>query len=427
MQLSQGNVVATVPNEACSAVTNPGAINGNIALIDRGNCAFVNKVINAQNAGAIGVIICNNIQGDGVFNMGGSSAGITIPSAMLSFEDCQTLRVEIGNGLNATLDAFRTVPNTDSDLDNGIIAHEFGHGISNRLTGGAGNTGCLNGDEQMGEGWSDYYSLLLQMKPGDMADDRNGIGTYVTFDTPDGDGIRPFPYSRDLSINPFSYNDIGSGVSIPHGVGSVWCTVLWDMTWELIDKHGFSADPYDLNSGNGISMQLVMEGMKLQPCNVGFVSGRDAILQADTLLFGGDNSCEIWRAFARRGLGVGANEGSVFSVTDGVESFDRPNGCFDEMIQPCTEETLTFLNEEILDGTNERVNTTITIDNSDVLAGSEVQLRAGDDIDIEQMEVEDNGDLFLKVIPCDDSVLPKTKKLEVMRKHKSPYQDASKN
>ena len=415
------NVVESIPNEACTGLTNPGAVSGNIALIDRGSCAFVTKVINAQNAGAVGVIICNNVAGDGVFTMGGSSAGITIPSAMLSLEDCQTIRVEIANGLNVTLDAFRTVPNTDSDLDNGIIAHEYGHGISNRLTGGAGNTFCLNGDEQMGEGWSDFYSLLLQMKPGDMEGDRNGIGTYVTFDTPDGDGIRPFPYSTDMSINPFTYNDIGSGVSIPHGVGSVWCTVLWDMTWQLINEHGFSASPYDTTSGNGIAMKLVMEGMKLQPCDVGFVSGRDAILAADTLLYNGDNSCAIWRAFARRGLGVGADEGSVFSVTDGTESFIRPAGCFDEMVGPCTEEVLAYLDEEIMDGTDERVNTSITITNSDVLTGSDVQLRAGDDITVDSMEVEDNGILFMKIIPCDESVLPRAQKLKRIKESKWPF------
>ncbi|MEI2749518.1 MAG: M36 family metallopeptidase [Ferruginibacter sp.] len=54
-----------------------------------------------------------------------------------------------------------TTPNRDGDLDNGIIVHEYGHGVSNRLTGGPANTSCLSNAEQGGEGWSDYLALML--------------------------------------------------------------------------------------------------------------------------------------------------------------------------------------------------------------------------------------------------------------------------
>jgi hypothetical protein len=49
----------------------------------------------------------------------------------------------------------------DGDLDNGIIAHEYTHGISNRLTGGPNNVTCLQNREEMGEGWSDYMALMV--------------------------------------------------------------------------------------------------------------------------------------------------------------------------------------------------------------------------------------------------------------------------
>jgi uncharacterized repeat protein (TIGR01451 family) len=71
-------------------------------------------------------------------------------------------------------------------------------------------------------------------------------------------------------------------------------------------------------------MALVLEGMKLQPCNPGFVDGRDAILLADMNLYGGANQCLIWEAFAKRGLGFSADQGSSGSRTDGVEAFDTP-------------------------------------------------------------------------------------------------------
>ena len=44
-------------------------------------------------------------------------------------------------------------PDRDGDVDNGIIAHEFGHGISNRLTGGPANSSCVGNAEHGGEGY----------------------------------------------------------------------------------------------------------------------------------------------------------------------------------------------------------------------------------------------------------------------------------
>ena len=50
-------------------------------------------------------------------------------------------------------------------------------------------------------------------------------------------------------------------------------------------------------------LQLVTDAMKLQPCRPSFFDARDAIVQADRILTGGDNACLIWDGFARRGLG----------------------------------------------------------------------------------------------------------------------------
>lgn len=51
-----------------------------------------------------------------------------------------------------------------------------------------------------------------------------------------------------------------------------------------------------------------------QPCNPDFSQARDAILDADKALTGGDNACEIWKGFAKRGLGVEAK--SAWSWVD---------------------------------------------------------------------------------------------------------------
>ncbi|MCF6306677.1 MAG: M36 family metallopeptidase [Flavobacteriaceae bacterium] len=219
----------------------------------------------------------------------------------------------------------------DGCFDNLVVIHEYGHGISNRLTGGPGNTGCLGNSEQMGEGWSDWYGVMMTYESGDTGTDARGVGTYLFNQGLGGNGIRPFPYSTDLGVNPQTYDDIKTS-TVPHGVGSVWATMLWELTWALVDEHGFDSDIYNfsgstnLDAGNIAALALVTEALKLQPCSPGFVDGRDAILAADQAIYGGANECIIWDAFAKRGLGVSANQGSSNSVSDGTEAFDTPSG-----------------------------------------------------------------------------------------------------
>lgn len=107
-----GNVVLVIDNTAptsdgCDALTNAAALNGNIAMIDRGVCAFVDKVQAAQNAGAIGVIVVNNVAGAPI-SMGGSSSTITIPSVMVSQADGSLLKTALGSGLVASLQPSAT-------------------------------------------------------------------------------------------------------------------------------------------------------------------------------------------------------------------------------------------------------------------------------------------------------------------------------
>ncbi|MGB0385397.1 MAG: choice-of-anchor B family protein [Ardenticatenaceae bacterium] len=230
----------------------------------------------------------------------------------------------------------QTSPGRDGDFDNGIIIHEYGHGISIRLTGGPSNSSCLSNSEQGGEGWSDWFGLMMSMKAGDAGPDKRGIGTYVLGQSTDGDGIRPAPYSTNTSINNYTYGNIGS-LAAPHGVGFVWATMLWEMNWALIDQHGFDPDIYSGSGGNNIAMQLVMDGLKLQPCSPGFVDARNAILQADQTNNAGANQCLIWEAFAKRGLGYSANQGSSGSNTDGTEAFDMPPLCEGLVVTPETQ------------------------------------------------------------------------------------------
>jgi extracellular elastinolytic metalloproteinase len=100
--------------------------------------------------------------------------------------------------------------------------------------------------------------------------------------------------------------------------------MLYDIYWNMIDKYGYDADWYAGKGGNNKTMQLVIDGLKLQKCSPGFVDARDAILMADSINNKGENRELLWKAFARRGLGYNAIQGSTSSRSDGTENFDLP-------------------------------------------------------------------------------------------------------
>lgn len=327
---------STGSNTGCSVSANAAELAGKIALIYRGTCDFVIKIKNAQNAGAVGVIMVNNADGDTPFTMSAASPDntITIPALMIAKADGDAIKalLNAGTTVNATLEETRML---DGSLDAGVMNHEFTHGVSNRLVGGPSNTACLELDvvkEQMGEGWSDYFALMTttdwtkaQLTDGAKA---RPIGTYVIDESPSGGGIRNYPYSTDMAINPWTYGKMKSYRNIEeHTVGEVWCVALWDMTWNIIQQDGvINTNFFNAANagGNSVAMKLVTEGMKLTKCSPGFVDGRDAILKADTILYNGKYSCAIWKAFAKRGVGVKASQGSSKSITDQVEDFTTP-------------------------------------------------------------------------------------------------------
>jgi subtilisin family serine protease len=99
-----------VASQGCSALTNAAAVAGNIALVDRGTCSFQTKAATAQAAGAIGVIVVNNVPGDPTLVVMAGDAtqpNITIPAVLISSNDGTTIRSQLP-GVNATLAAAST-------------------------------------------------------------------------------------------------------------------------------------------------------------------------------------------------------------------------------------------------------------------------------------------------------------------------------
>lgn len=95
------NADGPTTTDGCTALTNPDQINGNIALIDRGGpvdppCTFVKKALNAQAAGATGVIIVDNRRETCVPpSMGGSSEAVRIPVVSVTQDDGAALKTQL--------------------------------------------------------------------------------------------------------------------------------------------------------------------------------------------------------------------------------------------------------------------------------------------------------------------------------------------
>ncbi|KAI8833345.1 peptidase M36 [Chytridium lagenaria] len=202
-----------------------------------------------------------------------------------------------------------TNPRLDSDLDNGVIIHELSHGLSNRLTGGLGNGACLQilQSRGMGEGWSDTVAWWSVMKPTDTSATEKTVGHWLFNDY--NKGIRRYPYTTNMARNPNTYNQLATLTRV-HDIGDVWSTMMYEVYWSMLDSLLFETDITNSGSqkGNIRFMKNFVDSLKLQGCNPTLIAARNGFIQADKINNGGKFVCAIWRAFAKRGLGVGATQ-----------------------------------------------------------------------------------------------------------------------
>jgi extracellular elastinolytic metalloproteinase len=270
------------------------AVSNKIALIDRGACDFTTKVLNAQMAGAIAVIVANNQGGDEIATMGGVSRRIQIPAVMISQNDGAELKGLVAP--NATVHEHPNPPlMLDGSLDSDIVYHEYGHGLTWRMIGGM--SGPLAG--AIGEGAADGLALLFN------GDDK--MGEYAS-GAPNG--IRRDPYAG----YPRTYGDV-TGLQV-HADGEIYAAVIWRLI-ELFTQETLPiATLFD----------YFVDGMNFTPATPAYEDMRDGILQSVANSLSG-HDCLVWEAFAQFGIGVGADgavNGSAVTIT---ESFDVPAMC----------------------------------------------------------------------------------------------------
>ncbi|RMG42536.1 MAG: hypothetical protein D6718_13740 [Acidobacteria bacterium] len=206
-----------------------------------------------------------------------------------------------------------TNPNRDGAFDAKVIWHEFSHGLSTRLVGGP-DTICLSGPQPggMGEGWGDFLGASHFSSAADDPDGPATVGEYVTGNHQRG--VRRYPYHWDFSVNPLTYEDLcDNGSCEVHDEGEIWANVLWGARREMILQHGF-------DEGRRRIEQIVVDAMKLSPCNPNMVEMKDLILQANIDRYGPADDCLLRRAFARRGLGLSSRSNGT--GPDATAAFD---------------------------------------------------------------------------------------------------------
>jgi hypothetical protein len=111
-------------------------------------------------------------------------------------------------------------PARDSAFDATIVAHETFHGVSNRLVGGPSNVSALVALQSAGmdEGFSDWFGLLMTSKPSDNQNTPRTTGNWYLGQQLNGSGVREYPYSFDMSIDPHT---LGSGLEVLVRLGVV--------------------------------------------------------------------------------------------------------------------------------------------------------------------------------------------------------------
>ncbi|GIF73606.1 M36 family metallopeptidase [Asanoa siamensis] len=223
-------------------------------------------------------------------------------------------------------------PCVDGDYDMSVIAHEYGHAVTNRMI--AGPNAGLSSPQGMSESWSDQLAIEYAYEHGYAPPGIRGttIGQYVTSDPIAG--IRNYNMADSpLNYSSVDYDFVGLQV---HASGEVWTAANYDIRAAMMKRYGSGnaaiqkacangSRPVTACPGNRRWIQLVFDSyLLLGVSGISMVDSRDALLAADQIRFGGANQDLLWNAFAKRGLGEGASSAGPADV-DPVPSFASPH------------------------------------------------------------------------------------------------------
>lgn len=226
-------------------------------------------------------------------------------------------------------------PCADGDFDMTIVGHEYTHAINNRMIGGpdAGIGGPHAG--AMGESWGDLTGVEYQVEYGYAPDaDPTAVGPYATGNAVLG--IRDYSLADNpLHLGNFGFDTPGAEV---HADGEIWNAVMWGVRQELVDKYNAQYPETDMARqkdcadgkyfpeacpGNRRWIAMLFDAYLLMPASPSFLDARDAMLAADVARFDGANQAEMWRGFARFGMGENAYAADASDVFP-IANFESP-------------------------------------------------------------------------------------------------------
>ncbi len=305
--------------DACDTISTD--LTGKIALAQRGTCNFTVKVKNAQNAGAVAVIIFQNIN-DAAFSMGGEDETITIPSAMISKADGELIANEFGvtgsieNVIKTTLDRFVMESN-----DSGASWHQLN--ASNGLP--ESNVGRM----ELAFGTDGVVYVMVANN-----DDKtlglwksNGSGANFSKTASDTKFIeRQGWYDLAIAVDPTNSNKIFLGAIDQYTSSNGGATIIKNTQWNPAgsdneiakymhsDHHGYYFDPNDptiqytvgdggiyKSTNNGINFKTINSGLSISqsygiaihPNNGRLTSGTQD--NGSQIYFGDTNTWLEWR------------------------------------------------------------------------------------------------------------------------------------
>jgi hypothetical protein len=378
--------------DACEPIAN--AVAGKIVLVHRGLCSFVQKAQNVQAAGGVGVLVANvasSAQPTTPPFMGGTASNVSIPILSLAVADGQAIESAVGAGAVTVQMIRKLQTDVDGSLDTSVVAHEWGHVLSNRLVGD-GNGLTTNQAGGLGEGWGDFSALMVIAR----ADDPGNFGGaytnggYATSGSSDFYfGTRRVPYSVDFSKNPLTFKHIANGTPLPttapinfgedgsfnaevHSTGEVWATMLWESYVALL-----RSGRYSFAEAQQRMKRYLVASLKVTPVDPTLLEARDAVLAA-ALATDERDYRTFWEAFARRGAGVGA-EGPPKDSTNnqGVKESSFVGNSVQLVSATLSDDTITCDHDGILDpGEVGSVEVTVRNDGVETLTQATAEIAA---------------------------------------------------
>lgn len=319
------------------------------------SCSTIDQARHAAQAGASAVLFDTTAE-TGYPSLTDDGAGDPDIAVLgLRKADGEALRQRIAGQSAEVAMSLQTLPEPVAAMDATLIAHEYGHFISNRLI--ADGTGLTNlQGRSLGEGWADFHALLWLTQAADaqVASNADFSGSYAVMTYAAGGmqpaysrdaayfGIRRFPYSTDPVRNPLRFRHIIRGEALPefaprspqalssdnaqvHNAGEVWASMLWDCYAALLRDTQVPMPRRDFNATQRQMTEYLLGAYSLTPPQPTYMEARDALLAVIAASDARDLQL-CGTAFAQRGAGLRAqaarrdtlsNIGAIESDADG--------------------------------------------------------------------------------------------------------------